>query len=85
MNLGEEDLLEVTNHAALAAVSYMTSLISSLSRWRNRGMPEGELVTNGTPDGRTDLSYLSVRMRRLFSDMWRALVYVATIYRVLRM
>ena len=30
LNLGEENLLESTNHAAPAAVAFMTSLISSL-------------------------------------------------------
>lgn len=84
LNLGEEDHLEVTNHAALAAGAFMTSLISSLVRWRTRGTPEGELVTTMTPDGRVVVVYLSVMTGRLFSEIWRALVCAAAVYMVLR-
>ena len=42
LNLGEENLLESTNPAALAAVAFMTSSISLLPQRRSSGMPEGE-------------------------------------------
>ena len=84
MNLEEEDFLEATNHAVLAAVAFMTSSISSLPRWRTRGILEGQLMITSIPEGETDLSYCLVRMGRLFSDMWRALVCAAAVYMVLR-
>ena len=74
--------MEVKNHDVLAAVAFMTSSISSLSQWRNRGTPSGKLVTNGKPHGRVIVIYLLVMTERLFPGMCGALVCTATIYRV---
>ena len=76
--------MESTNYAALGAVAFMMSSISSLPRWRTRGMPEGKLMHTGIPEGETDLSYCLIRTGRLFSEIWRALVCAVAVYIVLR-
>ena len=80
MDLGEEYHFEVTNHAALVAVAFMTSLVSSLVQWLAMWIPKGEFVTNGAFDYRVVVVYLAVMTERLFSGMCGALVCAATIY-----
>ena len=79
LNLGEEDNLEVRNHAVLAAVAFMMSSISSLVRLYTRGIPKCEFVTDGVTHGRMVVVYLVVMTER-FSQGYVGPWYVRPLY-----